>query len=157
MKKQTLVVDLESMANVPQYQKDIFDKWVGGIAAGTMNVISVGRQTGKSMISSYYYSASKQRSISVMGSNLCKEIFLPMHPATKPKYQFSRAKWYSAEITGHATWRMSDEYNEIIEWCTEHFGKHPDKPDAWSRWWVGLGVINFRDEKDFVFYKLRWA
>jgi len=153
MKNKTITVDLEAWdALTPT----ALSNTTGGIHPEQMMIFSGGRQTGKSMISSYYYSISKQRSISVMGSNLCKEIFLPMYPATKPKYKFSRAHWYSAELPGHATWRLSDEYNSIFDWCTEQFGPHPTKQDAWSRWWVGLGVINFRDEKDFVFYKLKW-
>jgi hypothetical protein len=145
MRNKTITVDIESYS-----QLCVLGNTTGGIPAGAMNVIGMSRQTGKSM----YMKLLKNR---IYDSNLCNEILLPMRPATKPKYQFSRAKWYSAEITGHATWRMSDEYNSIIEWCTEQFGNHPDKPDAWSRWWVGVGVINFRDEKDFVFYKLKWS
>ena len=105
-------------------------------------------------------------------SNLCKEITLtaqtqlctlgvyyaPYIPKImKPKYQFSRAKWYTAPLNGNGTWRFSDEYNEIIEWCTEMFGAHPTKHDAWSRWYVGLGCINFRDAKDYEWFVLRWS
>jgi len=143
MKNKTITVDLET------WMPTVLGNTTGGIPAGTMNVISMGRQTGKSM----YMKMLKNR---IYDRNLCKEIFLPMHPVTKPKYQFSRAKWHTVDI-GNGTWRLGREYNEIIEWCTEHFGKHPNKPDAWSRWWVGVGVINFRDEKDFVFYKLKWS
>ena len=143
MKNKTITVDLET------WMPTVLGNTTGGIPVGAMNVISMGRQTGKS---SLYMKMLKNR---IYDSNLCKEIFLPMHPVTKPKYQFSRAKWYSAEI-GVGGWRLGREYNEIIEWCTEQFGKHPDKPDAWSRWWVGIGEIHFRDEKDFVFYKLKW-
>lgn len=84
--------------------------------------------------------------------------FAPYIPKamSNPKYQFSRAKWYTVDI-GDGMWRLGREYNEIIEWCTEHFGKHPKKPDAWCRWWVGVGSIYFRDEKDFVFYQLKWS
>jgi hypothetical protein len=145
MKKQTITVDLET------WSPTVLSNTTGGIHPGQIMIYASGRQTGKS---SLYMKMLKNK---LYDSNLCKEIFLPMHPVTKPKYQFSRAKWYSAEITGHATWRMSDEYNSIIEWCTEQFGPHPTKQDAWSRWWVGVGVINFRDEKDFVFYKLKWS
>ena len=102
---------------------------------------------------SMYIKVLKNR---IYDSNLCKEIFLPMHPVTKPKYQFSRAKWHTVDI-GDGIWRLGREYNEIIKWCTEHFGKHPNRPDAWSRWWVGVGSIYFRDEKDFVFYQLKWS
>jgi len=147
MKNKTIIVDLEAWdALTPT----VLSNATGGIPAGTMHVIGMGRQTGKSM----YMKLLKNR---IYDTNLCKEIFLPMYPATKPKYKFSRAHWYSAELPGHATWRLSDEYNSIIDWCTEQFGPHPTKQDAWSRWWVGLGVINFRDEKDFVFYKLKWS
>lgn len=156
MKNKTITVDLEA------WTPSVLSNTTGGIHPGEMMIFAGGRQTGKS---SLYMKLLKNR---IYDSNLCKEILLdngtngyyyaPYIPKIiKPKYQFSRAKWYSAEITGHATWRMSDEYNSIIEWCTEQFGPHPTKQDAWSRWWVGLGVINFRDEKDFVFYKLKWS
>jgi hypothetical protein len=143
MKNKTITVDLET------WMPTVLGNTAGGIPAGTINVISVGRQTGKSL----YTKILKNR---IYDSNLCKEIFLPMHPVTKPKYQFSRAKWHTVDIS-NSIYPLGREYNEIIKWCTEHFGKHPNKPDAWSRWWCGVGAIYFRDEKDFVFYKLRWA
>ena len=135
---------------IPKYQVDMYLKLAnmaaGGIKTGQMVVYSGGRRTGKSMITmdtlkSLYYQ-----------NNLCKEILLP-----ESKYKFSRAKWHTAEIHSNAIWRFSDEYNQIIEWCTEHFGPHPKKHDAWSRWYVGLGYINFRDEADYALYMLRWA
>ena len=144
MKNKTITVDLET------WMPTVLGNTTGGIHPGQMLLYTAGRQTGKSL----YMDMLKNR---IYDTNLCKEIFLPMLPVTKPKYQFSRAKWYTAEMPGHATWRFSDEYNSIIEWCSEQFGPHPTKQDAWSRWWVGLGVINFRDEKDFVFYKLKWS
>lgn len=148
MKKQTLVVDLESMSNVPQYQKDIFDKWIGGIAAGTMNIISVGRQTGKStfnmqLLKSRYYS-----------TNLCKEIMLPMitKPKSKSNYQFSRKNWHWVEINS-----MADDYFDRLEWCKEMFGAQPKNPDAWTRWYSSWSTLKFRDEADYMLYQLRWA
>lgn len=131
------------------YQQALLDRVSQGFKHGEMAIFSSGRQTGKSMLTmlkTRYYSA-----------NLCKEIMLPTSPVKQEKYRFSRAKWYTAELHGNSTWIFSDEYNNIIAWCTEQFGAHPTKQDAWSRWWVGLGEINFRDEKDFVLYQLRWA
>lgn len=109
----------------------------------------------------------------IMDHNLCKEISLPAsvydtfskgYPKTSaslkklmPKYKFSRAKWYTAPLNGNGTWRFSDEYNEIIAWCAEQFGPHPKRHDAWSRWYVGLGFINFRDERDYQWFVLRWG
>lgn len=111
-------------------------------------------------------------------TNLCKEIVLspqqicmlgtdsfdygvfyaPYVPKmNKPKYQFSRAEWYTTNLDANPLWRLSEEYITIIEWCTEKFGPHPTKPDAWTRWWVGLGVINFRDEQDYILFSLRWG
>lgn len=130
----------------------------GGILPHEMFLISAGNQTGKSMLSlkvfkNRYYGATERTFWAP--SNLCKEIMFP--EPSKPKYQFSRAKWYTAPLNGNGTWRFSDEYNEIIEWCTEMFGAHPTKQDAWSRWYVGLGFINFRDAKDYEWYILRWS
>ena len=85
------------------------------------------------------------------GSNLCKEIILPMFPQTKSKYRFSRAKWYEAEYD----WI---HYGEVCEWCTKQFGPHPNQQDAWSRWDHRYeGRIYFRDEKDYVLFVLRWS
>lgn len=154
MKKQTVVFDLETMNAIAgmeqQWQMEILKNLSGGIPAGTMNVFSAGRQTGKSMLNTYTMKVFKDR---YYDTNLCKEIMFPEPPTSK--YKFSRAKWHTAEI-GDGYWRLGREYNEIIAWCNETFGAHPKKPDAWSRWWVGIGQIYFRDERDLVLYKLKW-
>ena len=79
---------------------------------------------------------------------------MPTKP--EPKYKFSRAKWHTVDI-GVAAWELGRDYNEIIAWCNDTFGPHPTVPDAWSRWWVGVGQIYFGEERDFVLYQLRWA
>lgn len=137
--------------NLQPYQAQLLRLLEGGFKAGTMAVISAGRQTGKS----HYYSYMKGLKNRIYDTNLCNEIVMPTEPG--PKYKFSRAKWYTAQLHGTATWVFSDEYNQVIAWCTEQFGPHPTKQDAWSRWYVGLGYINFRDERDFVLYQLKWA
>ena len=71
--------------------------------------------------------------------------------APKPKYKFSRAKWYVAEYN----WVNQVE---VVEWCTEQFGPHPENPDAWSRWnhkWQDR--IQFRDEREYNWFILRWS
>lgn len=151
-KTKTVVFDLETLDFISnlakQYQMNILDKinlnyHYSGTSVKTMYY--TGRRTGKSVLNQWFD----------YNNNLCKEIMLPEKPESK--YKFSRAKWYTAELNGNATWRFSDEYNQIIAWCTENFGAHPSKPDAWSRWHVGLGYINFRDEKDYLLYQLKWA
>ena len=99
----------------------------------------------------------------IMLTNLCQEIIMTDtelcslgYNMPKPKYQFSRVKWYTVDI-GRGVWKLSQEYNKIIEWCTEQFGPHPNRHDAWSRWWVGVGTMYFRDEKDYVMFLLRWG
>lgn len=162
MTTQTVVFDLETIDAIvgmeQKWQMEILKNLSGGIAAGTMNVFSAGRQTGKSsmtlkVLKNRYYGATERTFWA--DTNLCKEIVFPQ--PTKPKYQFSRAKWYTAQLPGYATWRYSDEYNSIIAWCNETFGPHPKKQDAWSRWYVGLGFINFRDQKDYQWFVLRWG
>lgn len=84
------------------------------------------------------------------GTNLCKEILLPMF-SLKPKYKFSRAKWYVAEYD-------NKHHFEVLEWCAQQFGPYPERPDAWSRW-VNMysEKIHFRDEKDYAWFMLRWS
>jgi len=131
MKNKTITVDLET------WMPTVLGNTTGGILPGQMTVFVAGRQTGKSYLNSVYY------------KNLCKEIFLPMKPA--PKYKFSRAKWYEADYD----WI---HYDEVRKWCTEQFGPHPTQQDAWSRWDHRYeGKIYFRDEKDYIWFQLRWA
>ncbi len=68
----------------------------------------------------------------------------------KSKYKFSR-EWYVATYN-------YNYYHEVVEWCTQHFGPHPNYPDAWSRWVHKYeDQIQFRDEKDYVWFMLRWS
>jgi hypothetical protein len=74
---------------------------------------------------------------------------------TKPKYNFSRAKWYEVTIDGK---------NEMAatSWCEEQFGRASTQPDAWTRWhrvYTGIspGNFRFRDEKDYILFTLRWS
>jgi hypothetical protein len=99
-------------------------------------------------------------------SNLCQEIMLtdtmqmctlggmPIKP--KSKYQFSRAKWYEAEF-----WDLSalpdTSLKSKSDWCKEQFGPHPQRPDAWSRWYVSHTKVYFRDQKDHNWFVLRWG
>ena len=74
-----------------------------------------------------------------------------MFAQPKPKYQFSRATWYEVEFN----WT---DYDEIVDWCKEQFGPHDKQPDAWSRWvHVYEYKIQFRDEKDYAWFVLRWS
>jgi hypothetical protein len=117
------------------------------------------------------YDPDTARSISalalrIMDTNLCKEIMLdnskgyfyaPYIPKTmKPKYKFSRAKWYEAEF-----WDVSalpdNSLKSKSDWCKEQFGPHPESPDAWSRWYVQQTKVYFRDQKDHNWFVLRWG
>jgi hypothetical protein len=69
------------------------------------------------------------------------------------KYNFSRAKWYVADLfhTGHTM-------NEVRDWCTTQFGNQDKNADAWSRWTNNNNsLFRFRDEKDYVWFVLRWS
>jgi hypothetical protein len=67
------------------------------------------------------------------------------------KYKFSRAKWYEAD-------HRFEDYEEVMAWCTEHFGPRPRRPDAWTRWCdIHIDRIRFRDEKDYNWFVLRWG
>lgn len=66
-----------------------------------------------------------------------------------PEYKFSR-KWFYAEFN-------PDDYHSVDAWCSQQFGPHPARPDAWSRWWHKFEYsILFRDERDYALFLLRW-
>jgi hypothetical protein len=133
----TITIDLET------WTPSVLSNMTGGIHAGQMMVITSGRRTGKSI----YMEMLKKR---IYDTNLCNEIFLPMF-STKPKYKFSRAKWYEAVFD-------INKYTDVVQWCTEQFGPHPRNPDAWSRWNHKYeDRIYFRDSKDYEWFILRWS
>ena len=79
--------------------------------------------------------------------------FAPYIPKSmyKSKYNFSRARWYVAEFD-------TRNYEEVVEWCTEHFGPRPKQSDAWTRWvHTYEDKIHFRDKKDYTWFVLRWT
>ena len=68
----------------------------------------------------------------------------------KPKYKFSR-NWHQAYFN-------PKDYTDVVHWCSEQFGPHPQRPDAWCRWRHDFeDSILFRDEKDYVLFVLRWS
>ena len=130
------------------YQQALWDRLnQGGFKQGQMPLYSAVQQTGKStFLKSAYY------------KNLCEEIMLPGYPITSvslkklmPKYQFSRANWYVADFD----WVHQAE---VLKWCAQQFGPHPQRPDAWSRWYNKYSEkIHFRDAKDYEWFLLRWG
>jgi len=76
----------------------------------------------------------------------------------KPKYNFSRAKWYEADREMVKTKSAYVKYStEQFSWCVAQFGPQPNYPDAWSRWYMINDRFRFRDEKDYIWFMLRWA
>jgi hypothetical protein len=129
---------------VQPFQQAVYDKLNGGLTPGQLTLYGAGRQTGKSYLSWHFL---KTR---YYDTNLCKEIVLPMKP--KPKYQFSRAKWYEVHLFSKS-W---DPVQERLNWCEQTFGPQPKNPDAWSRWYTSFTTLRFRDAKDYEWFLLRW-
>lgn len=89
------------------------------------------------------------KSKKLMSSNEARQIRM-FYIEPKTKYKFSR-KWHQAYFN-------LKDYDDVDEWCEQQFGKHPARPDAWSRWWHKFeDSILFRDEKDYVLFTLRWS
>ncbi len=83
---------------------------------------------------------------------LCRALrqYLKLEHPVVNKYKFSR-NWYQAPFD-------PKHYYEVDVWCSQQFGPHPARPDAWSRWWHKFeDSILFRDEKDYQWFLLRWA
>jgi hypothetical protein len=75
----------------------------------------------------------------------------------KPKYNFSRAKWYEADRALSSDWSFLKYNREQYQWCVEQFGPTPEEPDAWCRWYVIGSRYRFRDEQDYIMFTLRWS
>lgn len=63
----------------------------------------------------------------------------------KPKYSFSRAKWWYSDIFPN---------EKVYTWCIEQFG--PPLYDSWSRWCCEFNTFRFRDERDYTLFLLKW-
>ena len=134
-----------STEGIHPFQEALWDRLlIGGFTRGEMmGVNGVARQLGKSQLN-YYYGKLRNK-------NLCEEILLPMKPA--PKYKFSRAKWYIADL-----WNSDHKMKEVREWCVCQFGPQDRNPDAWSRWTNNSNsLFRLRDEKDYIWFCLRWS
>ena len=76
------------------------------------------------------------------------------------KYNFDRV-WYEFDMMDH--YNDSSRMQDILLWCDQNFGPapkwgaYPGAPDAWSRWYCFGFVFNFRDEKDYLIFLLRWS
>jgi hypothetical protein len=119
------------------YQQALWDRLSqGGFKQGQMPLYSAVQQTGKSTLNTFFQ------------NNLCKEILLPMKPASK--YRFSRAKWYEA--------KLPRDQQAAFAWCVKQFGPEPKNTDAWSRWYFNVDrTFRFRDAKDYEWFLLRWG
>jgi hypothetical protein len=82
------------------------------------------------------------------------------------KHNFSR-QWYefdTFDVETQSTLRIrrrkpnlwSTPTQEIIDWCIQHFGPAGMATNG-SRWFWSEFVFNFRDQEDYIFFKLRWA
>lgn len=147
---------------IPKNYIDNYLKMTEGFKKGDLVVFTGGRRAGKSYLNQWF------------NQNLCKEIMLTGQQTLNEltelklgfvelnnkqrkkvnKYSFSRAKWHEVNMM----FKSYDPIQERIDWCVENFGKPPNVPDAWSRWYLsGLTTIKFRDSKDYEWFMLRWS
>jgi len=68
----------------------------------------------------------------------------------QPKYRFTRANWYAANLP----WQQGAE---VLAWCTEQFGQRPAVRDAWTRWYHSMSILYFRDHDDYMLFVLTWG
>ena len=147
------------MKNYPEgiellpYQQALLDKLnQGGIIQGQISLYTAGRQTGKSVWNNL---CAEIMDTENDWDSIIREYSLQWLPDGKPEpkspYKFSRAKWYVADFD----WV---HHGEVLEWCKQQFGPHPNNPDAWSRWYNKYSEkIHFRDSKDYEWFLLRWS
>jgi hypothetical protein len=58
---------------------------------------------------------------------------------------------YKCNATGHTfTGAIGNNFNQIYEWCVEHFGEPSKIHDSSDQWYVGRA-------REFTFYKQREA
>jgi len=103
------------------------------------------------MIEELQQSFANMAGVQPMTGYVGKVFKMRRYVTPQSKYKFSRAKWYVAEFD-------IDDYTDVVHWCRDQFGPHPNNPDAWSRWVHRYeDRIHFRDERDYQWFVLRWG
>jgi hypothetical protein len=70
----------------------------------------------------------------------------------KLEFEFNDNDWYLAEFDSFLY------YDEVMYWCYIQFGEHDEIPSIKNRWWCEPeNQIRFRDEKDYIWFKLKWS
>jgi hypothetical protein len=49
-----------------------------------------------------------------------------------------------------------EEWDKRVDWCLKHFGSGGAYA-ARERWWADYPTFFFTEEKDYVFFTLRWS
>ena len=66
--------------------------------------------------------------------------------------------WYVASVPAPVNDRVSKHVYQgwapCIDWCREHFSDRDN--DGWG-YYVGEGVFEFRRERDYAWFLLRWG
>jgi hypothetical protein len=75
------------------------------------------------------------------------------------KFTLTHADWHIGDL-----WNTGRDMNEVRRWCTEQFGPVGTKgpiakvSDARDRWQNNnTSLFFFRDERDWLWFVLRWS
>lgn len=80
---------------------------------------------------------------------LLDQTYGPVSP-TQPISSMQPINWYIAKFS-------INNYVDVVHWCKEQFGDHSLYPDAWSRWSRCYNRIQFRYEKDYIWFCMKWG
>jgi hypothetical protein len=61
-------------------------------------------------------------------------------------------RWYVASVPAPDYTIIYKGWAPCVDWCREHFSDRDN--DGWG--YVGEGVFEFRDERDYAWFLLRW-
>jgi len=68
------------------------------------------------------------------------------------KFTLTHADWHMGDL-----WNTGHDMNEVRQWCAEQFGPIVKVPDAQDRWQNNTSLFLFRDERDWLWFVLRWS
>jgi hypothetical protein len=70
------------------------------------------------------------------------------------KFTLTHADWHMGDL-----WNTGHDMNEVRQWCSEQFGAVGDgvtyTRDRWQN--NNTSLFLFRDERDWLWFVLRWA
>jgi hypothetical protein len=129
---------------IPDWQMNVLNK-LQGVKKGELSMITAGRRSGKSMLSSQAF----------------QRLWNDLHARPVENLKLSEGTVYGARY--YTVEPVGGSWHEMEHWCHEAFGDPGDKiwdsgpaPLPAKRWYMNNRKFWFRSEQDQLMFVMKW-